>query len=346
MKNELLKIVNKLYNTSSASDLEILALLKSDDQDVSDKLFKKARLTLKKARGSIVYLRALIEVSNYCKRNCYYCGLRRDHKIERYRLSHEEILKSAEVSYSLGLRTFVLQAGEDDGLNEVWVAKIIKELKEKYPDVAITLSLGEKAYASYQSFKAVGADRYLLRHESFDQDHYEKLHPNDSSYLERQTCLNDLKELGYQVGCGMMIGSPYQTYENLLHDIRFLEKFKPEMIGIGPFIPACGTPFADFEKGDIDLTLRVLAIVRCMHPKALIPATTALASLANDGAKLGILAGANVIMPNCSPSEVRVKYVIYDNKKIDGSEAGENIKNLKALIKELGYEVKEDRGDF
>ena len=283
---------------------------------------------------------------NYCKNDCLYCGIRRGNKnAERYRLRKEEILECCEHGYELGFRTFVLQGGEDGYYTDERVAEIVSEMKENHPDCAITLSIGEKSYESYQKFFEAGADRYLLRHETYNCEHYAKLHPAELSAEVRQQCLWNLKKIGYQVGTGFMVGSPFQTAEHLAEDMLFIKELNPQMIGIGPFVPHRDTPFAKEQGGTLELTLFMLGLLRLMIPKALIPSTTALGTIDPNGRELGILAGANVVMPNLSPRNVREKYLLYDNKICTGDEAAESLENLKIRMKKINYDIVVSRGD-
>jgi len=296
--------------------------------------------------GDKVYIRGLIEVSSYCKNNCLYCGIRAGNKnAQRYRLTEEEILSCCKEGYALGFRTFVMQGGEDNFFTDEFMCRIIYKIKSLYPDCAITLSLGERSYESYKALKSAGADRYLLRHETANDIHYCKLHPEGMKLSDRKKCLFNLKELGYQVGSGFMVGSPFQTHENLAQDLLFLKELGPHMIGIGPFIKHKDTPFKDKESGSLYLTLKMVSILRLMFPKALIPATTALSSISPEGRELGLKAGANVVMPNLSPGDVREKYSLYNNKAYSGSEAAESLAILKELVNKAGYRVVVDRGD-
>lgn len=296
--------------------------------------------------GRDVYIRGLIEVSNYCKNDCLYCGIRRSNReCERYRLDKQTILSCCDEGYALGFRTFVLQGGEDSHFTDDFVCDTVRSIKAKYPDAAVTLSLGERSHESYAALREAGADRYLLRHETADSEHYARLHPSNLTLRNRIKCLYSLRELGYQVGCGFMVGSPYQTAENLARDLKFIEEFRPDMCGIGPFIAHHATPFASFESGTLEKTLLMLALVRMIHPKVLLPATTALGTIHERGREMGILAGANVIMPNLSPAEDRLKYMLYDNKLSSGAEAAENKKDLERRMKDIGYEIVTARGD-
>ena len=291
-------------------------------------------------------MRGLIEFSSYCKNDCYYCGLRRGNKnAERYRLTPEEILNCCENGYELGFRTFVLQGGEDGFYTDDLFCKIIGEIKEKFPDTAVTLSLGERSRESYKRLFDAGADRYLLRHETADRNHYERLHPKELSFDRRMDCLKSLREIGYQTGCGFMVGSPYQTTDCIVKDLRFIKDFKPHMVGIGPFIPHKDTPFKEEAAGTLELTLYLLAVIRLLLPKVLLPATTALGTISPTGREQGIKAGANVVMPNLSPVGVRKKYSLYDNKICTGEEAAECVNCLKRRIESTGRELAVARGD-
>ncbi len=340
-------IVDKLIsNPRRITDEEIKALLLCEDQAAIDYMAEKAREVREKHYGKDVYLRGLIEFTNYCKNNCYYCGIRRGNKnCERYRLTAEEILSCADQGYELGFRTIVLQGGEDPYFTDDVMVPIVAAIRKKHPDCAITLSLGERSEESYERLFDAGANRYLLRHETADRAHYEKLHPEEMSYDNRIQCLVKLRELGYQVGCGMMIGSPYQTTEHLVKDLRFLQMFKPEMVGTGPFIPHQDTQFANEKAGSTEMTLKILSIVRLLIPDVLLPATTALGTVDPMGREKGLLAGANVVMPNLSPSDVRDKYLLYDNKICTGDEAAECVRCMNLRVEKVGYHVVTDRGD-
>ena len=339
-------IIDKLVKTRELTDEEFEKLILCEDKETTEYLASKAREVREAVYGKDVYLRGLIEFTNYCKNDCLYCGIRRSNKnAERYRLTEEQILNCCEVGYKLGFRTFVLQGGEDAYFSDEVLIPLIKEIKNKYPDCALTLSIGEREKDSYQKLFDAGADRYLLRHETADKEHYESLHPAELSFEHRMQCLWDLKEIGYQVGCGMMIGSPNQTVKHLIKDLRFLQDFKPEMVGIGPFIPHHDTPFADRETGSVDITLKLLSIIRIMLPEVLLPATTALGTADGLGREKGILAGANVVMPNLSPTDVRGKYLLYDNKICTGDEAAECIRCMTLRVQKVGYEVVQKRGD-
>ena len=315
--------------------------------DIKEYLYKKARMTAQKYFRNKIYTRGLIEFTNYCKNDCYYCGIRRSNtKCTRYRLTEEDILNCCHVGYDLGFRTFVLQGGEDHFFSDKAICQLITSIKEAYPNCALTLSIGEKSYASYLSYFSAGADRYLLRHETANALHYGKLHPNSQKLKNRKRCLYNLKEIGYQVGAGLMVGSPYQTIDCLIDDLIFLKDLQPEMIGIGPFIPHQDTPFKAMPSGSLDDTLTLLSLLRLMFPNVLLPATTALGTIHPLGREKGILAGANVVMPNLSPISVRQNYSLYDHKICTGEEAAECRNCLNDRMQSIGYELTIDRGDF
>jgi len=326
---------------------QLLSLLTISQREEKEYLFKKARALADKVFEKKIYVRGLIEFTNYCRNDCYYCGIRKSNlRVERYRLSKEQILDCCQTGYRLGFRTFVLQGGEDPGFSQEALVDIISTIRNTYFDCAITLSIGEKSYEQYQELFRAGANRYLLRHETANKEHYTKLHPPGQKQENRLRCLSELKKIGYQVGAGFMVGSPYQTGENLVEDLLFLKEFQPEMIGVGPFIPHQDTPFKNCPRGDLDLTLILISILRLMLPNAMIPATTALGTIHPQGRELGILAGANVLMPNLSPIGVRKKYLLYDNKICTDEEAVEGFALLKKRIQKIGYELVTDRGDF
>lgn len=342
----MVNIVEKLYKQGNISDGELRQLIETDDTQLAELLRRYADEARQKHYGKKVFLRGLIEISSYCRNDCLYCGIRRSNTCaERYRLSREEILSCCENGYGLGFRTFVMQGGEDMYFTDDFMCGVISEIKEKYPDCAVTLSLGERSYDSYKRLKEAGADRYLLRHEAADEKLYSRLHPSELSFSTRRECLFNLKELGYQVGAGFMVGAPYQTTESLISDFRFLQELSPQMIGIGPFIPHHSTPFKDEKGGTLELTLRLLGILRLMFPKVLLPATTALGTIAPDGREQGLKTGCNVVMPNLSPVKVRKKYDLYDNKICTGEEAAECRMCLQRRIESAGYEVAAERGD-
>lgn len=340
-------LVLKLEEDKYLSDLEFKKLIECNDKEIIDFLHYRARHVSQKVYGNKVYIRGLIEFTNYCKNDCYYCGIRKSNSnASRYRLTKDQILECCDTGYQLGFRTFVLQGGEDGFFSDEKLVDIISSIKSKYNDCALTLSIGEKSRESYKSYFDAGADRFLLRHETAEKTHYNKLHPDNLSLENRMNCLYNLKEIGYQVGSGFMVGSPYQTLDSILKDLRFLKELNPQMVGIGPFIPHKDTKFFDKECGSVELTLKLLSIIRLMLPNALIPATTALGTADNNGREKGVLAGANVIMPNLSPMDVRGKYLLYNNKKYTGDEASESVNNLKVSMKKIGYEVVIDRGDY
>lgn len=337
-------LVERLYRNRTLLDEELKILIESGAYD--EELFEKADQQRRKYYGTDVYIRGLIEFTNYCRNDCRYCGIRKSNaRAVRYRLTKEEILACCREGYGLGFRTFVLQGGEDAYFADERMCGIVAGIRAEFPDCAITLSLGERSRESYQRLRAAGADRYLLRHETADEEHYGRLHPPELSPANRKRCLWDLKELGYQVGAGFMVGPPYQTTENLIADLRFLQELRPAMIGIGPFVPHKDTPFADQPGGTLELTLRMLAILRLMFPCALIPATTALGTIHPRGRELGLRAGANVVMPNLSPAQVRGLYELYDNKLCTGEEAAERRHDLDKRVESAGYRVVTERGD-
>lgn len=343
---EILESIDILAKTGDLPDGELLALITSDDPDVFRRLSARAGEVREREYGKTVYLRGLIEFSSYCRNDCYYCGLRRSNRsAQRYRLKPEDILSCCAQGHKLGFRTFVLQSGEDPYFTDERLVPMIRQIKKMFPDCAITLSLGERERESYSALFDAGADRYLLRHETADKAHYERLHPADMCFDHRMSCLRDLRGIGYQVGCGMMVGSPYQEPAHLLKDLRFLQEFCPEMVGIGPFIPQKDTPFGGFMSGGVQDTLRLLSIIRLLLPKVLLPATTALGTIDPQGREKGLQAGANVIMPNLSPVSVRKKYVLYDNKICTGEEAAECVQCLRERVSRAGYEVVVSRGD-
>ena len=340
------QIIERLKAEQMLSVGELDCLLTTKDTETVEKLKAEARMAAQSVYGKQIYIRGLIEFTNYCKNDCYYCGIRRGNACaERYRLTEEQILFCCATGYELGFRTFVLQGGEDGYDTDERIIHLIRIIKERYPDCAITLSIGEKSKDSYQAYYDAGADRYLLRHETYNHEHYRKLHPPNLSPEHRQQCLRDLKVIGYQIGCGFMVGSPYQTSEHLAEDMLFMKELNPHMIGIGPFIPHHDTPFAEESAGTLELTLYMLGLIRLMIPKVLLPATTALGTIHPKGRELGILAGANVVMPNLSPTEVRKDYLLYDNKICTGDESAQCRHCLEMRMKSIGYQVVTDRGD-
>lgn len=317
------------------------------NESSKEQLASMARLTSQKHFGNGVYVRALIEISSWCRNNCNYCGLRSSNTLAcRYRLTKEEILQCCSHAATLGFNTFVLQGGEDPVQNDAWLASVVSDIKNHFPHKAITLSVGERTPQGYALLRSAGADRYLLRHETATQEHYAHLHPHTMSLSNRLRCLATLKELGYQVGSGFMVGSPGQGTEHLIADLMLLDELQPQMIGIGPFIPASGTPFADEKPGSIEDTLLLISLLRLRFPRALIPATTALATLCTNGTERGILAGANVVMPNITPLHVRDKYTIYNKKKSSGSESATQLSLLESKLSAIGYHIDYSRGDY
>ena len=343
---DTISIINKLYNENNASREELLYLLDNIDSKSKELLIEKAHKTRLKYFKNKVYIRGLVELTSFCKKDCLYCGLRRTNKnAQRYRLSKEEVLECVRAGDKLGYKTIVLQGGEDAYFNDEVMVDIIKSIKKEFPNNAITLSLGERSYESYKKMYNAGADRYLLRHESASKKLYEDIHPGEPFEIRRK-CLKNLKDIGYQAGAGFMVGIPNQTNEDLVNDLLFVKDFEPAMCGIGPFIPHKDTPFKGFNCGSAKMTLFILSLCRIMLPDVLLPATTALSTVRDDGRQLGVLSGANVIMPNLSPIEVRKKYMLYDNKAITGDDAGENLKLIQDNINEIGYEVIIDKGDY
>ena len=347
MNDEVRYLIDKLCIEGSLSLEEYAALIEGRTAEAAKLLAARADAVRRRGYGNRVYIRGLIVISNICKNDCLYCGIRRSNRgCERYRLSREEILSACEEGYALGFRTFVLQSGEDGYFTDDVLCDIVHAIKQAHPDCAVTLSVGERSRESYARLRAAGTDRYLLRHETANPEHYAKLHPIDMSFDVRMRCLRDLKDLGYQAGCGFMVGSPHQTAQDLAMDLRFIEQFRPEMVGIGPFIPHAATVFAKEAAGSVDLTCYLLSIIRLIHPWALLPATTALGTLDPNGREKGILAGANVVMPNLSPQSVRRKYELYNNKLSDGDESAQCVQSLKKRMVSIGYEVVTDRGDY
>ncbi|MBR4445594.1 MAG: [Solobacterium sp.] len=338
--------IEQLFAEGTLPRDELRRLIAERDAESAEELFAKARIRKEENFGKNVYLRGLIEFSSYCRNDCYYCGLRRSNtKAERYHLSKEEILTCARQGYELGFRTIVLQSGEDLSYSDEDIADIVRSIKREMPDTAVTLSIGEKTYEQYLLYYNAGADRYLLRHETADPIHYSRLHPSELTLENRKRCLCDLKKIGYQVGAGMMVEAPYQTLDNLVDDLFFLKELQPHMVGMGPFIAHKDTPFHAMPSGGSELTIYLLAIVRLMLPKVLLPATTALGTIDPYGREKGILAGANVIMPNLSPKNVRGKYMLYDGKISTGEEAAESIEKMKARMEAIGCHVHQGRGD-
>lgn len=340
------QLIKRLRDEQTLPEEDFRILLSAEDDASLEALCLQARQVREQYYGLKVYIRGLIELTNICKNDCYYCGIRRSNRdVVRYRLSHEQVLECCAHGYGLGFRTFVLQGGEDPYWTSDRLVTLIQEIRQSYSDCAITLSIGEWKRVDYERFYAAGANRFLLRHETFDPEHYAVLHPREMSAEHRQHCLRQLKEIGFQTGTGIMVGSPEQTIDHLIRDIRFMEELKPQMIGLGPFLPHKQTPFAGKPAGSLQLTLRLLAILRLMHPEALIPSTTALATLHPEGRLRGILAGCNVVMPNLSPLEQRKKYELYNDKAALGAEAAEGLSLLADQLASIGYELSYERGD-
>ncbi|GMO60015.1 MAG: [FeFe] hydrogenase H-cluster radical SAM maturase HydE [Termitinemataceae bacterium] len=329
------------------TDKELLHYIQTEDKCEMEELFAMARAVREKHYGRDVFFRGLVEFTNYCKNDCLYCGLRRSNKaVERYRLSHDEILDCCKTGDALGFKTFVLQGGEDPFYTDEVLEPIVRDIRAEFPHHAITLSLGERTCKSYERLFAAGANRYLLRHETANEEHYQKMHPSSMSLSNRKQCLFNLKKIGFQTGAGFMTGSPYQTPQCLLEDLHFLQTLQPEMIGIGPFIPQSDTPFAKEMAGGLNLVLRMVALSRLLLPNALIPATTALGTIDPQGRELGLMAGANVVMPNLSPVEKRAHYALYDNKICTGDEAAQCISCMRLRITSFGFVPNMGRGDY
>ena len=342
-----LERIRVLRETKTLGEEDLRILLETITQEEEEELYTQARQVCEEHYGKAVFLRGLIEFSSFCKNDCYYCGLRRSNtNAERYRLSEEEILSCARQGYELGFRTIVLQSGEDLFYTDDRICGIVSGIKRLNPDLAVTLSIGEKSRESYQRYYDAGADRYLLRHETSNPAHYRYLHPSGLSIENRKRCLADLKEIGFQVGCGIMVGSPGQTMDHVLEDLYFMARFQPHMVGIGPFIPHQDTPFSKEKRGTVRDTLHLLSVIRLMLPKVLLPATTALGTIDPAGREKGILAGANVVMPNLSPSDVRGKYLLYDGKICTGHEAAECRICMQRRIERIGCRIDNGRGDW
>lgn len=347
MERSRIDIINHLEAGGTLSRDEWMILLSSLDDEEREYLRSKAQEVAVSHYGKGIFVRALLEISSHCKNNCYYCGIRASNRdAQRYRLSKEEILECCKEADALGFNTFVLQGGEDPVQNDAWVVDVVKAIRAAYPEKAITLSVGERSAEAYAAFKEAGANRFLLRHETRNDEHYSQLHPSMMSSENRRQCLMTLKRLGFQTGSGMMIGSPGQTDEHLYEDIRFLEELQPQMIGIGPFLPATNTPFENHSPGSADKTILMLSLLRLRFPNVLLPATTALATLCSNGMERAISAGANVVMPNVSPVEQRKKYSIYDNKKSTGAESAQQMQQLENRLNAIGYHIDYGRGDY
>ncbi len=346
MKPELLSLADSLSQGRGLPLEGYACLIENRTPELASLLAQRAVEARKQVYGNAVYVRGLIEIGNICKNDCLYCGIRASNQnCPRYRLAPEEILACAAEGYRLGFRTFVLQGGEDAYYTDALLTGLIRRIKKEYPGCAVTLSLGERSRESYRALREAGADRYLLRHETADKGHYESLHPPAMSFENRMGCLQNLRELGYQVGCGFMVGSPGQTPETLSQDLKFIEEFRPDMCGVGPFIPHKDTPFRDEPAEGLELTCFLLSIIRLAHPPVLLPATTALGSIHPEGRELGVLSGANVVMPNLSPETVRGKYELYNNKLNTGAEAAQGLAALRARMGKIGYEIVMGRGD-
>ena len=343
-----MNIAEKFINTHELTKEEYVELIRLAESDVQvrEQLKEEAVRLQKKYYGTDVYTRGLIEFTNYCRNNCYYCGIRNGNRnAQRYRLTKEEILDCCANGYELGFRTFVLQGGEDPYYTDEKLAEIVREIRVLYSECAITLSVGEHSKETYQLWKEAGADRYLLRHETASDELYQKLHPAEMKLSERKQCLYDLKELGYQVGAGFMVGAPGQQISDLAEDLVFLKELEPHMVGIGPFIPHHDTRYAEEKAGSVERTLLLLSIIRILLPGVLLPATTALGTMDPLGREKGLQAGANVVMPNLSPVKNRKQYELYDNKICTGEEAAECRGCLSRRVASVGYQLVSDRGD-
>ena len=340
-------VIDTLREKHELATYQYRSLLTMHDPGDINYLMSQAREVSQEIFGKGIYLRGLVELSNICRNNCLYCGIRcGNNHVARYALTREQVLDCCEQGYKIGFRTFVLQGGEWGEERSHWIAELIRDIKQGWPDCAITLSLGEHPRETYAMWREAGADRYLLRHETHNPQLYSLLHPEEMTIQHRLQCLDWLKELGFQVGAGIMVGAPFQSLKSIIEDIKFLIDFKPHMIGIGPFIPQHDTPFAHFPAGSVDLTARLYAILRLALPQALIPSTTAMATLAPDGRLRGILAGANVVMPNLSPEDNRAKYALYDNKASLGAESAQGIQRLDKELTSIGYHIDWSRGDY
>ena len=341
------KLIDRLHVTGSLDREQWIQLLSERSEETDQYARDLGNKVRQQIYGNDIYVRGLVEFTNYCKNDCYYCGIRRSNKnAQRYRLTEEDILLCCQQGYELGFRTFVLQGGEDGYYTDERLLSIIHKIKAEYPDCALTLSIGEKSEESFRDYREAGVDRYLLRHETADEEHYGKLHPSSMSCEHRKNCLRTLKKLGFQTGAGFMVGAPYQTVENLADDFLFLKELNPEMVGIGPFIPHQDTPFHGEKSGTLEDTLFYLALLRLMLPHVLLPATTALGTIHPKGREMGVLSGANVVMPNLSPVSVRKKYMLYDGKICTGDEAAECRHCLSRRMEQIGCQIVSDRGDY
>lgn len=347
MNCEIKELIDRLEAQRKLDVEEYVLLVHNRTEETAAYLADRAAFARRSIYGTDVYIRGLIEVGNVCRNDCYYCGIRRSNgRCDRYRLTDAQIINCCREGYALGFRTFVLQGGEDAYFSAEKVSGLVRAVKREFPDCALTLSLGEYSREDYRRMREAGADRYLLRHETAVRSHYEKLHPSSMSYENRMRCLRDLKELGFQVGCGFMVGSPYQTERHIAEDLKFIETFSPDMCGIGPFIPQTDTPFGGMPAGTAELTVFLLSVIRLIQPNILLPATTALGTVAADGRVQGILAGANVVMPNLSPLSERKKYALYDRKAYGGLESAQNLAELKEKMNSIGYQIVTARGDI
>lgn len=347
MIDRIKALIDTLSSTHTLKAEEYLELIEGYTPEGAQYAAKIALSEKERIYGKAVYIRGLIEISNICKNDCYYCGIRKSNKnCSRYRLTVDEILNCCRHGYGLGFRTFVLQGGEDGYFTDEVLVPLIESIKSEFADCAVTLSLGERSRESYEKLYKAGADRYLLRHETADCDHYSFLHPDNLNLYDRMQCLCDLKEIGFQVGCGFMVGSPGQKNDHIAKDLKFIEEFSPHMCGIGPFIPHKDTEYADLSAGSVDICCYLLSIIRIMKPSILLPATTALGTLSDNGREKGILSGANVVMPNLSPEDAKKKYTLYDNKLTSGAESAEALSVLKERISKIGAEVVSHRGDY
>lgn len=345
--DRLMFLIKKLEKTHSLAFREYVFLVENYSEEAAYLIAKKAVEARKAVYGNTIFIRGLIEISNYCKNDCFYCGIRKSNsKCERYHLTKSEILECCQEGYRLGFRTFVLQGGENSFYKDPFLTDLLQSIKGEFPDCAITLSLGERSSLSYRKLFQSGADRYLLRHETADQTHYEKIHPANMLFEKRMRSLQMLKKIGYQTGCGFMVHSPFQQPATLAKDLTLIEHFQPDMCGIGPFIPHKDTPLGHFPAGSLSMTCYLLSIIRLIKPNILLPATTAMETIHPKGRELGILSGANVIMPNLTPESVRKKYALYDNKPSDGAGAAQSLALLKKQMKDIGYEIVTDRGDI
>ncbi len=342
---KIIKLIDKLYENNNLDYDEIVFILNNIEEAGKDYLIQKAHETRMKTYGNKVFFRGLIEFTNHCIKGCKYCGINsKNSNISRYRLELDDILLCCEMGYNLGYKTFVLQGGEDNYYTDDKVIETIKTIKSRYPNVAITLSIGEKSYKSYEMYFNAGADRYLLRHETANRELFQRIHTN-TSYDNRIDCLWNLKKIGYQVGAGFMVGIPNQTKEDLAMDMIFLKRLEPEMVGIGPFIPHKDTIYKDEIGGTLEDTITMIALTRLFLPYSLLPATTALGTISPMGREKGLKAGANVIMPNLSPINVREKYSLYNGKISSLNEVAEFKDLIEKSIVSSGFTIDMSRGD-